>query len=359
MADVIVVGGGISGMLSAWYLVQAGKKVQILERGEPGRESSWAGGGIVSPLYPWRYPEPVNRLAKWSQQQFPSLTQLLHEASGIDPEYLTSGLLMPGVGAEEYQQAQAWAQDYPANLQSLDDQQVLITQPELRPPPGYHLWLPEVAQVRNPRILQSLHGALLAYGVEILSHHPVSGLDVREGRVHGVVVGGRHHDAEQVLLCAGAWTDEIHGHQATGIYPVRGQMLLYQAEPGQLEHIILAEDTYLIPRKDGKILAGSTMEYVGYDKTTTIAAREDLEARATSLFPPLRYCEVIQHWAGLRPACEDGIPTISAHPGIAGLFINAGQFRNGVVTGPASAKLVSDLVLGKEPELDPLAYALK
>ncbi|MBW6477696.1 MAG: FAD-dependent oxidoreductase [Chromatiales bacterium] len=358
MTDIIIVGGGISGMLSAWYLARAGARVRVLDRQAPGRESSWAGGGIVSPLYPWRYAAPVNRLARWSQQQFPALAGEIAATSGIDPEYLNSGLLMPGLGEGEYRQALQWAGGYGADLQTLSDADLITIQGGLQPPSGQHLWLPAVAQVRNPRLLKSLHEALLQLGVEVLADQPVSELALANGPVQGVVVRGQTLPADKVVLCAGAWTDQIQGHQPTGIYPVRGQMLMFQASDTLLSRIVLAGETYLIPRRDGKIIAGSTMERVGFDKATTSEAREDLFQRAIALLPALADCPVIHHWAGLRPGNESGIPCISAHPGIEGLFINAGQYRNGIVTGPASARLLSDLLLERPPILDPDAYRL-
>jgi glycine oxidase len=358
VTDIIIVGGGISGMLSAWYLAQEGASVRVLDRQQPGQESSWAGGGIISPLYPWRYAEPVNRLAHWSQDHYAALAEELREVSGIDPEYLDSGLLMPGLAEAEFAQAQQWAADYGADLQILSEAELGHIQAGICPPEGQHLWLPAVAQVRNPRLVKALHGALLKLGVQVLADHPVSELSLQAGRLQGVMVGDRLLHADKVALCAGAWTDQIQGHQPTGIYPVRGQMLLFQADPDLLSRIILAGDTYLIPRKDGKILAGSTMERVGFDKATTSDARADLIQRACALLPALADCPVIHHWAGLRPGNDSGIPCISAHPGIDGLFINAGQYRNGVVTGPASARLLSDLLLQRAPILDPSAYQL-
>ena len=356
VTDVIIAGAGISGMLSAWYLSEAGLKVTLMDQAEPGRESSWAGGGIISPLYPWRYPAAVNHLAKWSQQHFATLVAELQQQTGIDPEYLSSGLLMPSLSEAEYQQAKTWAATYPAKLQELDSPQLNRVQAGLNVPPGHHLFLPEVCQVRNPRLLQALLAALKQRGVAILPHHPVSRPIREAGRVVGVEVNGELHRASTVVLCVGAWTAQLIDGPA--IQPVRGQMLLFQADPRLLQRILLTEDTYLIPRRDGKILAGSTMEYVGFDKSTTNNAREDLFQRATQRLPALVNCPVIHHWAGLRPGSTDGIPTISPVPGIEGLFINAGQFRNGVVTSPASARLLSDLVLNKPPILNPSDYQL-
>jgi glycine oxidase len=137
---------------------------------------------------------------------------------------------------------------------------------------------------------------------------------------------------------------------------VKGQMIQYQAPPGLLRHIVLYLDHYLIPRRDGLLLAGSTLEDVGYDKTTTADARQMLMRRAAELVPELGNCEVVRHWAGLRPGVSDGVPFIGPLPGFDGLFINTGHFRNGVVMAPASARLLTDLVLGRASFTDARAY---
>jgi len=135
-------------------------------------------------------------------------------------------------------------------------------------------------------------------------------------------------------------------------------MLLLKTPPGWLSRIVLTDDCYLIPRRDGHVLVGSTMEYVGYDKSTTEEAREALSAAAFKLVPGLADFPLVKHWAGLRPGSPIGVPYIGEHPEISGLFVSAGHFRNGVVMAPASARLLADLVLGRTPVLDPEPYAL-
>ena len=356
MTDITIIGAGISGMLSAWYLSEAGASVRIFDKQEPGRESSWAGGGIISPLHPWRYPDPVNHLAAWSQTQFPALVEQLHHASGTDPEYIPSGLLIPWVCEAEVADAQAWAARFDADLLLLSPTEMDGIQPGVNARDGFHLYLPKVAQVRNPRFLQALKGALQAKGVEFHCGEEVVDLLVEDGQVRGLRTASKSHHADTVVVCAGAWTSQLLPQAR--IYPIRGQMLLFQASPDLLKPIVLAADTYLIPRKDGKIVAGSTMEDVGFDKTPTDSARNDIYRRALQVLPALADCPVIHHWAGLRPGCDSGVPTIGPVPGVKGLFVNAGQFRNGVVMGPASARLLADLVIGREPIVGPGAYHL-
>lgn len=142
------------------------------------------------------------------------------------------------------------------------------------------------------------------------------------------------------------------------IGPVRGQMLLFRAAPGQVQHIVQKDDHYLVPRRDGRVLAGSTVEYVGFDKSTTHQAYDELHAAAVALIPALMQCPVEHHWAGLRPGSAQGIPLIGCHAQRSGLYINAGHFRNGVVTGLASARLLADVIFKRTPCVDPTPYRL-
>ncbi len=135
-------------------------------------------------------------------------------------------------------------------------------------------------------------------------------------------------------------------------------MILFYGKPGQISHINLYRERYLIPRRDGRLLFGSTVEQSGFIKTTTAEAKEALYRAAFALFPVLKRTPIQDHWAGLRPGSPSGIPYIGAHPAVTGLYVNAGHFRNGLATAPASARLVVDLVLGRPPILDSSHYAL-
>jgi len=136
------------------------------------------------------------------------------------------------------------------------------------------------------------------------------------------------------------------------VEPVRGQMIMYQTVPGLLRHITLDRGYYLIPRQNGLVLVGSTLEYVGFNKDTTATARAELQDRALALMPALADYDIVRHWAGLRPGTKDNIPFIGEHPKISGLFVNAGHFRNGVVMAPASAQLLVDCML-ERPSFTP------
>ncbi len=362
MIKVVVVGGGLSGMLTAYELVSAGCRVELLEQGALGRESSWAGGGILSPLYPWRYPEAVTRLSRWSQERYPDLCDRLAEATGIDPEWTRSGLLMPAVEGGERDEAILWAAQHNYDLDTLTGDALQRCEPALGEGFGHALWMASVAQVRNPRLLQALRAALQILGVTLREGCRVDGFATAGGQITGVqLADGETVGAERVVVTAGAWSARLL--EATGIRlpiePVLGQMILIKGEPGLLRHIVLHEGRYVIPRRDGRLLVGSTMEHTGFDKRTTREALADLQTAALRLVPQLRELPIEQQWAGLRPGSPDGVPFIGEHPAIGGLFLNAGHFRNGVVMGLASARLATDLLLGRDPILMAGEYALQ
>lgn len=356
MNRIIIVGGGVIGMLTALEFAGSGHRVTLFERGETGRESSWAGGGIVSPLFPWRYMDSVTKLASWSQSVYPSLTTELKEHTGTDPEYTECGLLL--IAPDEVAEALAWADRHRRTLRQIDRDEFRRLEPQAAAPAAKALWMPEVGQVRNPRMVQALRQRLDQIGMDIRTGDRVDALIQKQGRCSGVRTHSGIHEADAVVICAGAWSGELLADLPSppAIHPVRGQMLLFRAEPGSISRMALEANRYVIPRLDGRTLFGSTIEEAGFEKETTQAARAELHAIATERFPILKKFPVEAHWAGLRPSSPAGIPYIGRHPGIDGLFINAGHFRNGIVLGPASAHLVADLVLDRPPILDPTPY---
>jgi glycine oxidase len=358
MMECIVVGGGLLGLLTARALNHAGAKVVLLECGETGRESSWAGGGIVSPLVPWEYPDAVSVLVDRSQQHYPVLARELREETGIDVEWTRSGLLM--VDFELDPLIESWAKRYHCRLQSLDEVQAKSLEPGLAEGFRSSILLPDVGQIRNPRLCKALRRSLDLRGVAIHENTPVLGFITRDGALRGVRTDAGEYAADRVVVTAGAWSAQLL--KETGldlpVKPVRGQMIQFQVPPGLLRHIVLHRNHYLIPRLDGLVLAGSTLEYAGFDKEITGEARDELLRAATTLIPALSDCKLVRQWAGLRPGSPDGVPFIGEHPRIRGLFVNAGHFRNGVVMAPGSVQLLLEMMQNQSGFTDSSPYAI-
>lgn len=357
MSDILIIGGGVIGLLTAHELAASGSRVTLVEMGGTGQEASWAGGGILSPLYPWRFAGSVTALASWSQKAYPELCTALFEETGIDPEYNRSGLLI--LDQEEHDTALAWAEAEQAELQVIEREEIQAKEPSLATRVRRALWFPNVGQIRNPRLTKALRLAV-DKRIKIREHEEVLEVRTEHGRITGARTTAGLIDADRVIVCTGAWTAQLLEKLGNkpDIHPVRGQMILFCAKPGGIHHLTLFRERYVIPRKDGRVLIGSTLEDAGFEKRTTAEAKEELYRVAVEMFPLLKRTPIEDHWAGLRPASPSGIPYIGPYPGVDGLFINAGHFRNGLVTGPASARLIADLVLGRDPILPPAPYGL-
>ncbi|WPO99328.1 glycine oxidase ThiO [Pseudomonas sp. HR96] len=360
-AHIIIVGGGVIGLLTALNLASQTTqptRVTLIDRNAMGQESSWAGGGIVSPLYPWRYSPAVTALAHWSQDFYPQFAAQLLAQTGIDPEVHTTGLYW--LDLDDEAQALAWAQRERRPMTAVDISATYDAVPALGP--GYRraIHMADVANVRNPRLVKSLKAALQALpNVQLEEQCEVLGF-VRDGqRIHGVRTHGGEILGDRVVLTAGAWSGELLESLGIGlpVEPVKGQMILYQCAADFLPCMVLAKGRYAIPRRDGHILVGSTLEHEGFDKTPTLNALESLKISAAELLPGLAGATPVRHWAGLRPGSPEGIPFIGPVTAFDGLWLNCGHYRNGLVLAPASCQLFADLMLGRAPIIDPAPYA--
>ncbi len=355
--DFIIVGGGVNGLLTAKELLSFSNNIAVIDKSNAGQESSWAGGGILLPLYPWRQKAAISDLVLHSLSLYPNLSQELEQSTGIDPEWFDCGLLI--TQNPDIKQAIAWCEQ--RQIDYLTDIATMLE--GFNTPASNPLWLPQIAQARNPRLLKSLSRFLRQAGVHFFENCQLNALDVEQGKVVQVKTDTQTLQADQIIVATGAWTQNfLNQHFPTlsnvNIQPVRGQMLIFDALPSTLSHMILDADRYLIPRKDGKILAGSTVEQAGFEKSTSDDARQELHQFATHLFPELNKYPISAHWAGLRPGSPQGVPYICKHPDISNLFINAGHFRNGLVMAPASAQLLVDLIMNRPPCINPSAYQL-
>ncbi|MAY42813.1 MULTISPECIES: glycine oxidase ThiO [unclassified Neptuniibacter] len=349
MSDFLIVGGGVIGLMLARELAQTGAEITLVDRKLCAQESSWAGGGIVSPLYPWRYPEAVTQLATWSQSSYIHLADELLDETGYDPELRQKGMFM--VDVEDQEDALAWAQKYHRPLRKVDADFLYQKEPNLVKGLEEALWMPEVCSIRNPRLGRSLRESLVRKpNVRLLEQQEVESFAQDANRIVGVNTKQGLVTGDKVVIAAGAWSADLLKllGQEIPVKPVHGQMMLFKAKPGLVDRVVLKGGRYVIPRNDGRVLVGSTLEHFGFEKRTTQEAAASLHATALDIIPELDNYSVEHHWSGLRPGSPEGIPYIGAVPGYDNLFVNAGQYRNGLVLAPASTRLLVDLMLQRE-----------
>lgn len=358
MPDCIIVGGGAIGLLTARQLFLEGVDVLLLEKGPLGGESSWAGGGIISPLYPWRYDDSVNVLAERSKKIYPELSKMLLEETGNDCELINSGLFT--VVTDGQDEILNWAKQWSVDASFIADTKTIHQiESSVGEVVDKGIWMPDIMQIRNPKLVKALKASFDHLSIPYHEHTEVEEIIVENNRVAGVRTQQQTFFADKIIIASGAWSAQFSvTRSSVDVLPVKGQMIMYKGEPDLVKRIILSEGHYVIPRKDGRILAGSTLEKIGFDKTISSTALDELHQAAVELIPLLSDLEVERQWAGLRPGTERGIPYICQHDDVEGLFVHAGHFRNGIVLGAASAELMADIILQRTPWCDVRPYSM-
>ncbi len=374
--DVLIIGGGVIGLSCAYFLAEAGLKVELVERQALGREASWAGAGIIPPGNPQRARSPLDQLRAQSVSQFPSFTRMLEETTGLPTGFRICGGIEFLDDESEYA-VELW-DDELIEYEKFDEAQLRILEPNLasggrqgpvgmpgqgadalRSPSAF--FLPGMGQVRNPWYLRALIAGCERLGVRLRPDCPVARWKPQNDQIESVeLVNGEEITAGNFVLAAGAWAEPWLNRLDIRniVHPVRGQMLLYRTPAPILNRVVICGKRYFVPREDGRLLVGSTEEpEAGFVKETTPEGIAELKAFAESLVPVLKYAELESSWAGLRPGSADGYPAIGRLPFHSNVFAAVGHFRAGIQLSLGTARLIRDLLIGHTPFLDLAPFA--
>jgi glycine oxidase len=354
--DCLIIGAGVIGLAIGWDLVQKGAKVHLLDAGPVAQESSWAGAGIFPPA-PGRPQNPYDKLLALSTQLFPAWCAELKNATQIDPEFETCGAIWlarsPAAAAVLHANQVEWDHKEITH-RTFSTGELQVAEPSLRFEKLFGATLlPGETQARNPRLCQALATAITKHGSRISSGQPVTHLDIQNGRVQRVTAPSGTHSAKNFCIASGAWSESL-GRMANvklETKPIRGQIALLKQPTRTLRHIIYEAEKYLVPRQDGHVLVGSTVEDVGFDKSVTTAIAAMLEW-ARELAPELQNAEQVQSWAGLRPFSATGKPYLGRSPSAENLFVATGHYRAGIHLAPGTGAVMSQLIFGEQPQVD-------
>jgi glycine oxidase len=359
--DVVVVGGGVIGLSTAYLLAAEGLKVTLLDRDEPGRAASWAGAGILAA--PGSNPpadDPEAQLRHLSARLHPEWAERLHHETGLDSGYRRCGGLDLALAPDELEQLAATEAALRAegiSTERLDGNQARRLETTLSGRVLGGLLVPDRAQVRNPRHLRALLTACRSRGVTVRPSTPVESF--ARGRDGATITSVRTADpnesisAAAFVLSAGPWTAGLARSVDLDVPtpPVKGQIVLLRARVGLARRILERGPRYLVPRDEGLILVGATEEDAGFDVRTTASATLDLLDFALGLAPGLADAKLERTWAGLRPGNRDGRPTIGRAPGVANLYVAAGHRRHGLSLSTGTAALLTEEILGRTPSI--------
>jgi glycine oxidase len=366
--DVAIVGGGLIGASVAFELAAENLRVVVIDRQKPGQEASWAAAGMLSPGPHSPEDEALTPLAKESLRLYPEFVAEVEKASGRCVSFLRDGALeiFSGPHAESDRDKmvashQRWG--LAAEAVSLEAARKL--EKAIGPGARAAAWLPDEATV-EPRLLMD---AVLAgdehRGVEVLADCAVTSLisdrSHESTRCTGVFAGGKKIEAKFVVLAAGCFTGAIACDAAAvqfsaSLRPVRGQMIAFRPKGLRLSRVLRCERGYLVPRRDGRIVAGSTSEEAGFERRVTREGLQTIVSAAVELVPELADAEIVETWSGLRPGTPDNLPILGP-TSIEGLLAATGHFRNGILLAPVTAKLIKDWIVSGRVKLDAASFS--
>jgi glycine oxidase len=351
VTSVLIVGAGIMGSAIARELAHRGCSVRVLEKSIPGAEASSVAAGILAP-HVEHDDGPLRALGIASRDAYESLAQSLREETGIDVGFVRSGVLVLSNDVEIGRQLAVRYDGW------LDARDVRRLEPALGDGVVGGWRHADEAQVDPPHVLRALVQSAERSGARFTSGAAVTGLARRGDRIVGVETDHGVVDADHVILAAGAWTSRVPGLPrvlASAVSPVRGQLLRAELRAPIVRHILYSEAGYIVPRPDGRVVIGATMEEAGFTKEVTLGAVATLSAHATRIVPALASARFVEADVSFRPASIDGLPLIG-RTALDGLWLATGHFRNGILLAPATATMIASLITDSTPAHDPRPF---
>ncbi len=355
MFDVLIAGGGLIGGAIALELAQAGFRVGVYERGEPGREASWASAGILSPAPESPGMIPIVPLAKASMSLYPGFVANVEELSGQRVGFRPLGTmdaLFSREATRDLSTLIALHHGLGLKAEPLRPEDARELEPALSPDLEAAALRPEEASIDNRALTQAVLHAARKSGAEIFADHAVEAICREGGRCAGLKVRGENILAKWTVIAAGCFSANIGGAEAYApVRPAKGQMISLRADALKIERVLWSDKVYLVPRNDGRILAGATVEYVGFDKHVTAGAMEKILCAAIELAPGLANARIEQTWAGLRPDSPDHLPILGSTD-LDGLLMATGHFRSGVLLAPITARRIREWITEQRVSVD-------
>ncbi len=356
--EVLIIGGGVIGLFIARELHLRGlRKITLLEKGICGEESSWAAAGMLGPQAEADVKDAFFDLCCESRDLYPDLAAALLDETGVDIELDRKGTLSLAFTEEdagELDRRFRWQSDAGLDVEHLSAEEVLKAEPRVSPAVHTGLFFKNDWQVENRKLLAALRRYAKLNGITIVENARVERLVTAGGRVTAAETDCGTFAADKTVLATGAWSSLIKIGDAPvpfQITPVRGQMICLRPETRVSEHVIYSRRGYIVPRRDGRVLAGSTSESVGFDKSVTDKASAFLQTMAGEISPFLCGLPVTDHWSGLRPFAAGGMPILGPIQGIDDLLIATAHYRNGILLAPVSARVIADCIVDRtEPE---------
>ncbi len=349
--DVIVVGGGLMGCSVAYRLAKDGARVLVLERSVPGAEASSAAAGILGPTVESFADALALQLGRRSRELHAELADELDELFGVDVGFRRCGVVKVAFNDEELAELDAQASSLEVHGIRCDrwsPEDLMHEEPAANPEAVGALSISEDAQVEPHKLLSAIALGAEREGATFRSGSTVREVSVDGGRVRGVQLVDEKVEAGRVVVAAGSWTTLIPGLplDSETIFPVRGQMIATHTRPPIFRRIVFGAGGYVVTRPYGRVLCGSTMERVGFERGITFGGIADVIDKATRIAPALRSAAIEDHWSSFRPGTPDGLPLVG-ESGIEGLFLASGHYRNGILLAPLTAELIADAMAGK------------